>query len=56
MASETLQQLVDLGLITQTKPVDQTLGSGFDCPLETYILEVTPLGKAVFKGIKYCCI
>ena len=46
MATETLQQLVELGLIIQTRPKSSQNSDG----QEIHILEVTPLGRAVFKG------
>ena len=46
MATETLQQLVELGLIIQTRPKSSQNSDGQDI----LVLEVTPLGRAVFKG------
>ena len=53
MATETLQQLVELGLIIQTRPKSSQNSDGQDI----HILEVTPLGRAVFKGkdVPNCC-
>ncbi len=46
---DALQKLCDLDLVIQRKPrSSQSLGQ--DNSEETYILEVSPLGKAVFKG------
>ena len=49
MATETLQQLVELGLIIQTRPKSSQNSDGHDI----HILEVTPLGRAVFKGTMF---
>ena len=47
MATETLQQLVELDLIIQARPKSSQNSDG----QEIHILEVTPLGRAVFKGM-----
>ena len=52
MASQTLQQLVDLGLVIQNRSRSNQESDldEVDRP-EIYVLEVSPLGKAVYKGI-----
>ena len=54
MATETLQQLVDLGLVVQTRPHSNQGSKQEDVVTpDVYVLEVSPLGRAVFKGILF---